>query len=178
MRIGDWINVLAILLAPLVALRVSEYLQDRKERRQRKLSVFRTLMTTRATPLRLEHVQALNMIDIVFDSKREQDKAVRDAWKAYLDQLNSSATTPGWMERREDHFVDLMHAMSMAVGYDYDKTYIRRTSYFPTGHGKLEEHEARVREAVLALLEGKGSLPVTLMGTTTESATSRSSEPV
>jgi hypothetical protein len=163
MHTVDWINIVAILLAPLVALRVSAYLQDRKERRQRKLSIFRTLMATRATPLRLEHVQALNMIDVEFYSdKDKKDKEVRDAWKAYLDQLSRPNLEIDWTTRREDRCVDLMHAVGTAVGYEFDKTHIRRTSYFPIAHGELEADQTRIRKAVIALLEGKEALPITV----------------
>src|SRR5439155_23554849 len=63
---SDWLTVAAIVLAPLVALRVSVWLDRRKEKRQRQFLIFQTLMATRASGLAPEHVQALNMIDVEF----------------------------------------------------------------------------------------------------------------
>ena len=60
------LGLLAVLLSPLIALQVSDRLQQSRERRQRKVHVFRTLMATRAAALAPDHVQALNVIDVEF----------------------------------------------------------------------------------------------------------------
>ena len=136
-------QIAAMLLSPLIALRVSQSLSDRKEKRKRKLEIFHTLMATRGSlgamgRMAPEHVKALNMIDIEFHGDKKS-KPILDAWKAYLDHLNNSAppnTQPAlevWNAKRDDLLVDLLYAMSLALGYDYDKTFIRRTTYAPWG---------------------------------------------
>jgi hypothetical protein len=58
--------VVAVLLGPILAIQAEKFLHSRRERRQRKLEVFRTLMANRAAGLSPAHVEALNRIDIEF----------------------------------------------------------------------------------------------------------------
>ncbi len=48
MTITDWLMITAVFLGPIVAVRLTRYLDDRKEVRARKLEIFKTLMATRA----------------------------------------------------------------------------------------------------------------------------------
>jgi hypothetical protein len=162
---SDILSIAAVLLSPLVALQISEVIGRRRERRQRRLNVFRTLMATRASVLAPEHVQALNMIDIEFHGSDTQSRAVLNAWKAYLDHLNQTQTDAAlWGSRREDLFVDLLYEMSRHLDYDFDKTHIRRTSYFPKGYGDLEADQLAIRKALVSMLSGKESFPIFLTG--------------
>lgn len=61
------IMVLAVFLGPVVAVRLTRFLDDRKEVRERKLWIFKTLMATRAYTLAQTHVEALNRIDLEFE---------------------------------------------------------------------------------------------------------------
>ena len=70
LRIGDVITILAVLLAPYFAVHIQWRIQRRKEKQDRKLWISRTLMATRATPLAVDHVQALNVIDVEFDARK------------------------------------------------------------------------------------------------------------
>jgi hypothetical protein len=83
MTFSEILMVLAVLLAPVVAIQVSVYLERRRERLGRRRDIFRTLMATRASRLAPTHVEALNMIDLEFYGKDQQLRAVREAWKAY-----------------------------------------------------------------------------------------------
>ncbi len=161
----EMIAVIAVLLSPLVALQISELLERAREKRQRRLYVFRTLMATRASALAPEHVQALNMIDIEFHGNSKKSKAVLNAWKAYLDHLGLPQTDSAvWGAKREDLFVDLLYEMAQYLGYEFDKTHIRRTSYFPKGYGELESDQYELRKGILALLRGDRSFPMFVTG--------------
>ena len=165
MTLTDIISVLAVLLSPLVALQVSELLQRRRERRERRLFVFKTLMATRASGLAPEHVQALNMIDVEYHGTDAKSKAVLNAWKAYLDHLNSPQLDSAvWGSRREDMFVDLLYEMSRHLEYDFDKTHIRRTSYFPKGFGDLELDQLAIRKGIAAIMNGRAAFPIHVVG--------------
>src|SRR6185295_14020788 len=92
MRLVDFLTIAAILLGPIIAIRITTYLERRRESYNRKERAFRTLMATRATRLSGDHVQALNMIDIEFYEKKKwkknsKNKAVVEAWMEYLDLL-------------------------------------------------------------------------------------------
>ena len=63
MTLTDILTILAVFLAPVVAVQVQKWLEVFREQRARKLWIFKTLMATRAATVSQEHVQALNMID-------------------------------------------------------------------------------------------------------------------
>lgn len=161
MSTSDWINVLAILLAPLVAIRVSVWLERRKEKRQRQFIIFQTLMATRASTLAPNHVQGLNMIDVEFYGTDRSSRAVVEAWKVYLDFLNTpTEPSPAWGARQKELLVDLLQKMASHLGYHFDKTDIKNTSYFPQGYGTAEWEQQQIRQLMLSLLKGERALPV------------------
>ena len=161
MSLTDVLMVAAVLLAPLIAIQVSVFLETRREKRQRRLNLFRTLMMTRAARLVPDHVNALNMIDIEFSGTDAESKEVRAAWKAYLDILNSAdLSSEIWNEKAHDLFVDLLYHLAVHVGYDFDRTHLRRNAYFPRGFGETELDQLAIRTGVRELLEGKRALPV------------------
>lgn len=162
---AEGVSIVAVLVSPLVALQVSSWLAKRKERRERRLYVFRTLMATRASVLAAEHVQALNLIDIEFHGTDAKSKSVLNAWKAYLDHLGVPQMDGAvWGAKREDLFVDLLYEMSRHLGYEFDKTHIRRTSYFPRGYGDLESDQLAIRKGLAAVMKGEASFPIFLTG--------------
>ena len=153
-----------VLISPLLAVQATVWLQRKRETRERQLEVFKTLMRTRASGLAPDHVQALNMIDVEFyDGSKKQGAVVR-AWKAYLDHLNNATAAPTevWATRREDLFIDLLHAMATHLGLDFDKTDLRRTSYFPRAYGDTELELLRIRAGLADVVDGRRSLPVTV----------------
>src|SRR5579862_9610949 len=82
------ITILAILAGPVLAVQAQKWVENFREKKNRKLHIFRTLMATRAPMAKVsaEHVRSLNMIDIEF----YDDSNVTEAWKEYLDHLNDS----------------------------------------------------------------------------------------
>lgn len=163
MTLSDYFMIGAVILAPVIAVQVSQHLQNRRSIREEKLKIFKTLMSTRATNLESSHVEALNMIDVAFYSKKTKDKNVISSWRIYLDHLNDlNYPKENWEPRRKELFVDLMHDMAKSLGYDFDKSQIKNTSYYPGGHGELAGDQFLLRKGVLALLDGKISLPVNI----------------
>lgn len=47
MIIDDWLNLVAIVMAPIVAVLIGQWLQNRAEKRKDKLEIFKTLMIAR-----------------------------------------------------------------------------------------------------------------------------------
>jgi hypothetical protein len=80
------LTVVAIIVAPIVALNVQRKADEAREWKNRKLWIFKTLMSKRSTRLNPAFVQALNMIDIEFTAAPE--KGIQDAWKKLLDHYN------------------------------------------------------------------------------------------
>jgi len=157
----DAVMIAAVFLGPIVAVRLTRYLDDKKEQRQRKKDIFRALMSTRASGLSPVHVEALNLIDVEFDSKVNSEKAVVSAWRAYHDHLgNTTLAEEAWSLKKNDLFTELLHAMAVCLKYDFDKTYIKNSSYFPRGHGEIENDQTIIRRGFRALLEGRMVIPM------------------
>ena len=79
MTISDWLVILAIIIAPILAVQVQKILEAIKETKNNKMELFKSLMATRATPLYPKHVEALNMIDIIFSGKKIQTYRLNSA---------------------------------------------------------------------------------------------------
>lgn len=151
MTITDVLMILAIFLGPIVAVQLTRFLDERREIRERKLNVFKTLMATRAYSVSWNHVEALNRIDLEFTKERQ----VLDAWKAYLDLLSNKTLSPEqWTVRRVDLLVELLQSMALVLKYDFDKTHIKNSAYSPQAHGDIEAQLATLRRYALELLEG------------------------
>ena len=162
------IAVAATFRAPINALRVQREADEEREKRGRKLWIFKTLMGNRASRLNPNFVQALNMIDIEFIDPTE--KGVRDSWKELLDHYTSwGAKTEAQrkvdeqrdIERSTDLLAEMLVKMGKELGYDFDKVYIKKGFYYPEGLGNLEAEQHALRRSLLSLLSGSGlKLPV------------------
>jgi hypothetical protein len=161
MSIADWLMITAVILGPVIAVQLTRYLDNKKEIRERKLWIFKTLMATRASTLSPHHVEALNRIDLEFDVKSLDEKAVIEAWKAYLDILgDTQIPQEQWGTRRVDLLIELLHKMAKVLDYEFDKTHIKNSSYYPRGYGELEEDQSAIRRGVKELIEGHRVIPM------------------
>ena len=87
MIIFNILTVIAILIGPVLAIQIERRLVKKRESHNRKLSVFKTLMATRGTPISYLHVEALNRIDLEFSNDKKYDKVIK-TWKEYFDNLS------------------------------------------------------------------------------------------
>jgi len=161
MTLTDSLTILAIVIAPLVAVQVQKRLEIFREERGRKLWIFKTLMATRAATVSAEHVQALNMIDLEFREKRYRN--VTTAWKTYLDHLGSypkdvENLQPIWGERRVNLLTNLLLEMGRSLGYEFDEVHVKKGIYAPEAHGRLEDENMLIRRGLLRLLYGDAEL--------------------
>ena len=63
------VDIIALIAVPIIAVWVGQVLQNRAAKRKDKIAIFQCLMTHRATGwAHQDTVNALNIIDIVFDS--------------------------------------------------------------------------------------------------------------
>jgi len=161
MKTMEIITLLAILVGPVAAIFVSKYIDHKKQKRNGKEWIFKTLMRTRATSLSPSHVEALNMIDVEFYGDSKMDKEVVAAWKLYLDNLGDTRTSEEIKySKREDLFLDLLYKMANSLNYDFDKQHIKNTSYIPQGYINVEREQTLVHQGVLGILNGDLKLPV------------------
>lgn len=169
MTFDNFIIAICTLLSPLIAIQVSEWLNSLKQKREEQLRVFSTIMATRIANLDPRHVEALNLIDVVFSGQNKQEIEIRSKWKAYLDHLNNSNLNPdSWAASRITLFVDLTYEMAKYLRFDMDKTHIKNQCYFPTAHGDIEVEQNLIRKGVLSILKGDSGLKVSIDDTKKE----------
>jgi len=171
--LGTLAIILATLCGPVFAVQIQKYLERRRSAHERRLAIFRTLMSTRAARLSGPHVEALNMIDVEFYEQKRRllrenkpFRRVRTAWNAYLDHLRSPTPTDKGQEavfiaKRDELFTDLLYEMALALGYeDFDKTYIKNQSYMPQWFGDIEFEQTVIRRGIAEIIAGKRDLPM------------------
>jgi len=164
MTISDGLMIMAVLIGPIIAVRLTRYLDDKKEERERKIQVFKTLMGTRAYTVSWDHVVALNRIDLEFDKNNKKEKAVIEAWKEYLDLLSNKSLSPEqWSVKRLDLLVELLHKMAQVLDYDFDKTHIKNSSYSPVAHGNIEDEQRAIRTGLIEALDGTRPIPMKIV---------------
>lgn len=160
-RISDIVVILAIISGPIAAVTITEYLRKRQDERGRKIHIFRTLMATRSAPLAGSHVEALNLIEVEFQSSRRKEKVVLDCWRLYVTHLNDRNYPPDfWPTKKNELLIDLLYAISVFLGYSYDKADIKNYAYYPTGYGDAEADNLETRKLWLEILRGQKPLPV------------------
>ena len=161
MTSSDWVMILGVLLAPLLAVQAQKYLESIREKRERKLRIFKQLMATRAATVSPEHVQALNMIDLEFHE--EKYKKVTGSWKIYLDHLGNypkddEKHQPVWADKRVDLLAKLLLEMGKSLGYEFDEVHIKKGIYAPEGHAQIENENFLIRRGIIRLLYGDSNL--------------------
>ena len=166
MTISDTFMIIAVLVAPFLAVSVQKKIEAWKSQRDTKLWIFKTLMATRGSTLSTNHVQALNMIDLEFTDKDKKEKEVKRIWKEYLDHLASlpkdpeaqKTALPAWSEKNTEYLAELLQAMGSCFGYDFDKVHIKRGIYSPEAHARDEFEQRALRFYALEVLSGRKPL--------------------
>lgn len=157
----EWIMIIAVLVAPFLGVQCHTWLEDYREKRERMLRVFKTLMATRAASISADHVQALNMIDLEFND--EKHKNITLSWKKYLDHLgnfpkDNENLHSMWLEKKNDLLAKLLEEMGKSLGYEFDEVHIKKGIYSPEAHAIAEDENILLRRGLISILYGDKSL--------------------
>lgn len=154
----DWAVVFATLIGPILAVWASEWRQQRRALHERKEWVFRTLMSTRAARLRIEHVAAINQIDFAFP--RQSCAAFQDGWGLYRQHLRHAdsistdeAVRRAWQSKANDLPADLLHQMAIDLKVPFSKSEITDNSYYPDAYVTDELMQQETRHLLLQVLK-------------------------
>ena len=168
MTISDWLVILAIIIAPILAVQVQKILEAIKETKNNKMELFKSLMATRATPLYPKHVEALNMIDIEF----YKNKKVVEAWKLLHDNFTNypkdikeasyEAKLAACADKSNELLTELLYEMSKVLDYTFDKVLLKRGCYIPKGHGDFQFEQDLIRRGLIEVLLGNQSIPISV----------------
>jgi len=168
MSSSDIVMALAVLCSPFLAVFAQRKIDVMREKRGHRLWIFRTLMATRGNRVSLDHVQALNSIELFFDYPKK-DKIIVDKWNEYLDHFGHgpkegdkdyAVKISSWVERGDDLLAELLQTMGKALGYNFDIVKIKRGIYIPRAHGEEQNDYFNIRKGMVEILGGKSSLPV------------------
>ena len=112
------LTIVAIFSGPIVAVRITRYLDNQRQKQEQRMDVFKTLMRTRRVTLSLDHVVALNLVEIEFKDEvpviaawREYFKDLAERWPAdlKLDELHDRE------QKRSALLTKLLHAIATCI---------------------------------------------------------------
>lgn len=156
-------TIIAIALGPLIAVQVQKLLERRRNNKNRKLQIFKSLMATRGAVLSATHVEALNRIDLEFSDNKKYKKVI-EAWKEYFDNLSDKSTKDEelsiWFTKNIELLANLLYEMGNSLGFSFDKVLIRRNIYSPEGHQQIENENLLIRRGLIGLFKGEIKLKV------------------
>jgi hypothetical protein len=162
------VTVIVVFVSPIIAIQVQVYLDRKREIKKRKLGIFKTLMGTRMSRLSVNHVDALNMIDLEFDGKDKNESKVIEAWNKYRTHLFrdnrglDEEKMKAWQEEGLDLFVVLLDKMAKCLDYDFDSNELKRNAYAPIAYEDEEKNQRLLREGMLQILFREQALRVAL----------------
>ena len=162
-----WITIAAIIVGPVFAVIIAQVLQRREESKQRKLFVFRALMTSRKTPLSPERVTALNLVEIEFFRHARVLSKFRELLEIYNDlprwESPDEATKQQTIEKVDDKSAELLGEIGRCLGYKLENLELLRGGYYPRAFSYVEQQQHSIREFLVALNEGRRSLPIAVV---------------
>ncbi len=154
-------TIIAIIYGPLKAVEITRKKDLEREASARKRLILSALMRTRKTVMNPDHVGALNQIQLEFFNHA----AVLTAYKNYIGNLSETVPAPGnaldnFLQRRNDLFFDLLHAVAMASDVPLDRHELDRLAYVPFGW-QTEQNEIQVfRSSLIEVLQGRKPLHI------------------
>jgi flagellar basal body-associated protein FliL len=164
MNLTSILTIVAIAVGPILAVQIQKYLERKKEAKNRKIQIFKSLMATRGAVLSATHVEALNRIDLEFSDDKKYKKII-EAWKEYFDNLSNRKESKDeikiWAARNEELLANLLFEMGNSLGFSFDKVLIKRNIYSPQAHADIELENTLIRRGIIRLLTSETSLPVT-----------------
>ncbi|MDE5454028.1 hypothetical protein GWE18_14350 [Bradyrhizobium sp. CSA112] len=96
------------------------------------------------------------------------DRKVIDAWRALFGELGNGPPADNqdlnvvraWNDRVADRLVDLLSAMSTALGYTFSTEELRRGIYYPKGRVELEQAQLAIMHGLSNIIQGRAALPM------------------
>jgi len=163
MCVIDWTAVSIVIATcggPVLAVWTADIRAERKRIRDRKEYVFHTLMATRGARMQLEHVVALNRIELAFP--RSSHPNVVDTWELYVKHLGNDDSQSQdkeiynqWEKTANELFQDLLQSMSTDLKIPFSKASFKYNAYYPIGYSRVENENHELRKLLLELLRNE-----------------------
>ena len=145
-------SICAILISPVIAVAITLWYNDVKEKKRQKMNLFLTLIAERKTfPIPTKFVNSLNMIDVVFHG----NKKVITAWKALFDAYHIQ---PFVMEIADRKLLDLLDAMAKSLNYNDIKQTDFDSFYEPRLFSNQRAFQETLNQEILRVYKNSESL--------------------
>lgn len=116
MELDGILTIIAIIVSPVIAVGVTVFYQNRKEKIERQNYIFMVLFSTRHKVIGNEEaVKALNAIDMVFSDSPN----VRQKWKEYYEVIHNPSLVALYVPK----FEELLKAIANEIGYKKEITH-------------------------------------------------------
>ncbi len=149
MECKDILNLIAIIVIPIAAVLIGQWLQNRSEKRKDKMQIFKTLMTSRIYGWTQDSVYCMNIIDIVF----ADDEKVCNAWKDLYDKYCVQNPDETQLKKIQNAQYKLLETMAISLGYKDKITWETiQNPYIPDGMLRQIEAQNQSQQAYNNLL--------------------------
>jgi hypothetical protein len=155
--------VFATLFGPVVAVLITRWIDDSRRLNERRLEVFRLLMSSRRALLSPERVKALNLVEIEFYGI----EPVLNAHKEVMDHINTlAARADRWNDRQRMLMTKLLSEMAKVLNYDLQQLDVLEGGYYPQAFADIDLENQAMRRVLLEVLSGRRPLTVSPVGPT------------
>lgn len=149
--------IFATLFGPVLAVWVTRVIDERRERRQRKLDIFRAMMRNRRSFVSTDYVNAFNLVEIEFQGVA----TVEQAFKNVLAHYNTpAADQPDWTDKLRRLTTRLLYAMGKDLDYKMEQLDVLEGGYIPQAFGEMEEDQMAIRKLFAEVAKGNKAIPV------------------
>ena len=149
------ISIISAFIAALLAVILSHVLNSNKKKREDKMIIFKTLMSSRAYGWTNDSVYCLNIIDVVF---ADEDKVI-EAWHSLFKELSKPDNRE--LTDLEKHSIyqakcKLLETMANSLGYKSITWETIQNPYVPVGMiqatTQQNEMQGKINEALNILI--------------------------
>ena len=143
------VNIVALIVIPILAVIIGQKLQERAQKRNDKIQIFKILMTSRIYGGTNDSVQAMNLIDVVF----ADDKAVCKQWKTCFDKMCVENPTETDLLKIKKEKEKLLETMAKSLGYKNVSWESIQNPYIPKGMTDLIEQQQKYQTTQSVIME-------------------------
>jgi|GEM_PF-6943560 len=142
----DFINIIAIVVSPILAVAISVWLQDKLEEKRKRFEVFRTLISERHNFINENTVKAYNSIELLFHDCPD----IRTKYREFFDLTLQQGREPEYGKKN----LELLRALAVELGYknSIDSLDLDRI-YSPRGLADARAKQLETTDALLQFLK-------------------------
>lgn len=166
-----WIEIIAVVLGPIVAVVITLWYQQRQRDYERKLSVFEALILWRRQVVRVEWVNAFNLVPVHFRKHPEvirRHRALADHFSNPAWEGASGEALTRLIDRLGTLNAELIGQIGLVINVKIPDLEILKGAYSPRYWDDQELENSRARTAALAVLEGRSAIKVAVNTTSSE----------